>query len=67
MLSVSKYQHVIWNIDMTYFPVNSVSVVSSSNVISSIRPGKTFLVTLMISNNDSAALQPVAKVAASFL
>ena len=64
MLSMSKSQHGIRKIEVTYVPVDSVGVVSSSDVISAIRPGQTVLVTLMLANNESGALQPVAKVAA---
>ena len=51
MLSVSKYQHGLRKIEVTYVPVNSVVVISSSGVIYAI-----------ITNNDSVALQYVAKV-----
>ena len=64
MLSISKSQHGTLKIEVTYVPVDSVGVVSSSDVISAIRPGQTVLVTLMIANNESGALQPVGKVAA---
>ena len=41
-------------------------VVSSSDFISDIWPGQTALATLMLTNNESGALQIVAKVAARF-
>ena len=63
---MSKSQHVIQKIEETYVPVNSVGVVSSSDVISVISPGQTFLFTLMLTNNKSVSLQPVAKVDAGF-
>ena len=66
MLSMSISQHGIRNIELTYAPVNSVDVVSSSDVISAICPGKPFMVTLMLTNNESVELQPVAKVAVCF-
>ena len=66
MLSVSKYQHCIRKIKVDYVPVNSVGVVSSSDVISSIHPVKTVLVTLMVVNNNSGSLHPVSNVAAHF-
>ena len=43
-------------------PFNSVGVVSSSDVIPVICPGKTVLVILMLANNKLGALQPMAKV-----
>ena len=66
MISMSKYQHGIRKIEVTYVLVNSVYVVSSSDVIFVICPGQTFLVTLMISNNKLVSLQSVAKVAAHY-
>ena len=66
MISMSKYQHNIRKIEVTYVLVNSVCVVSSSGVIFIIYPGQTFLVTLMISNNKLVSLQSVAKVAAHY-
>ena len=65
MISMSKSQHGIQEIEVTYVPVKSVGVFSSSDVISSICPGKNFLVTCMIFNNNSGALHPVAKAAES--
>ena len=62
MLSMSKSQHVIRKIEVTYVPVNSVGVVYFYFFISSIRPVKNFLVDLILANNESGALQPVAKV-----
>ena len=64
MLSISISQHGIRKIEVTFVPVDSVGVVSSADVISAIRPGQTVLVTLMLANNESGALQPVAKVGA---
>ena len=61
---MSKSQHLIRKIDVACVPVKSVSEVSSSDVVSAIRPGKTILVTLMITNNESVNIHPVAKVAA---
>ena len=66
MISVSKYQHGIRKIEVTYVLVNSVCVVSSSDVIFIIYPGQTFLVTIMISNNKLVSLQPVDKVATHY-
>ena len=63
---MSKSQHVIQKIEETYVPVNSVGVVSSLDVISVISPGQTVLFTLMLANNKSVSLQPVANVAAGF-
>ena len=63
MISMSKFQHGIQNIELTYVLVKSVGVVSSSDVISDICPVQTGFVTLMIANNMSGELQPVVKVA----
>ena len=63
MISMSNYQHVIRNIGVAYVPVKSVGEVSSSDVVSAIRPGQTVLVTLMTANNESGYLQPLAKMA----
>ena len=52
MLYMSKYQHGIQNIEVTYVPVNSVGVVSSSDIIYAIRPGLIVLYNLMLSNNE---------------
>ena len=62
MLSVSKYQHRICNIEVTYVPVHSVGVVSFSYVISAIRAEFTTLVTLIIDNNESGSLQPMDNI-----
>ena len=59
---MSKYQHCIQNIEVDYVPVNLGDVISSSDVISNIRPRHTVLMTLMLSNNESGSLQYVAKV-----
>ena len=66
MLFISKSQHIITKIDLTQVPVNSVSVLFSSDFISAIRPGKIILVTLILANSKSVPLQPVSKVAALF-
>ena len=64
MLYMTKYQHGIRNIDVTYAPVKPLGVVSSSDFISAIHPGQTFLVTLMLTNNKLGEFQPLANVAA---
>ena len=66
MISVSNSWHGIRKIEVTYFPVISVGIVSSSGVIYDIRHGQTALITFMISNNESGFLQHVVKVAAHF-
>ena len=66
MIFMSKYQHITRKIEVTYVPINLVHVLSSFDVISDIQPGQTFLVTLIIVNNDSGDLYPMVKVAASF-
>ena len=63
---IPRSQHSIQKIEATYDLVNSVGVVSSSDITSAIRPGQTFLFTLMLSNNKSVSLQPVANVAVCF-
>ena len=63
---IPRSQHSIQKIEATYDLVNSVGVVSSSDITSAIRPGQTFLFTLMLSNKKSVSLQPVANVAARF-
>ena len=66
MLYMSKYQHGIQNIEVTYVPENSVGVLSSSDVISDILPQQNILFTLVLANNKSGALQHVSKVTACF-
>ena len=66
MLSASKSQHGIWKIEFNEVLVNSVGDVSSSDVISVIRPRQTVLVALILSNNKSVPLQLVSKVAIRF-
>ena len=66
MLSMSKSQHGIRKIEVTDVPVNSVGVVSSSDVISAISPEQTVLVTLMIFKNESGYFQTAAKVPPQF-
>ena len=56
MLSISKLQHGICKVEVTYILVNSVGVVSSSDAISAIHSSKTFMVTLILTNNDSESL-----------
>ena len=50
-------------IEVTYVPVNSEGCVEVEEMIKAIRPGETILVTLMLANNESGALQPVKEVA----
>ena len=45
-------QYGIRKIEVTYVLINPVSVVSSSEVTSTIHPGKTFLLTLMLASNN---------------
>ena len=66
MLSMSKSQYGIRNIEVTYVPVNSVGSVYFSDVISVIHPGQIVLVTLILAKNKSGAFHPVDKVAAHF-
>ena len=63
MVSMSKYQHGIRKIEVTYVPVTLVGFISSSVVIYAVRPGKTVPFNLMLANNESVALHPVAKLA----
>ncbi len=49
-------------VDVTFVPVNHEGCVSANDVISAIRPD-TILVTVMLANNESGAIQPVAQVA----
>ena len=63
---MSKYKNGIQKIEVNYVPVNSVGVVLSYGFIYSIRPGKTVLVTFMLSNNEPVSLQTVSKVVAIF-
>lgn len=48
-------------IDVTYVPVNEEGIVNANDVIEAIQPN-TVLVTLMLANNESGALQPVKEV-----
>lgn len=48
--------------DVTFVPVNGEGIVSADDVINAIQPN-TVLVTLMLANNESGAIQPVAQVA----
>jgi cysteine desulfurase len=49
-------------VDVTYVPVDTEGCVSAKDMIAAIRDN-TVLVTLMLANNESGALQPVAEVA----
>lgn len=49
-------------IDVTYVPVGTDGRVSASDMIAAITP-ETVLVTLMLANNESGALQPIKEVA----
>lgn len=51
------------SISVTYCPVDKEGCVSASDVIDAIRLDETILVTLMLANNESGALQPVKEVA----
>jgi cysteine desulfurase len=51
-----------FNIDVTYVPVDTEGCVSAKDMIDAIRED-TILVTLMLANNESGALQPVKEVA----
>jgi len=48
--------------DVTFVPVNNEGIVSAQDMINAIRPNQTILVTLMLANNESGALQPVRDV-----
>lgn len=50
------------NVQVTFVPVNSKGIVSADDVLNAIRPD-TVLVTIMLANNESGALQPVQQVA----
>ena len=50
------------NIDVTRVPVDTEGIVSADDVIKAIT-SDTVLVTLMLANNESGALQPVKEVA----
>jgi cysteine desulfurase len=50
-------------IHVTYVPVNNEGYVSAEDVISAIKMDETILVTLMLANNETGALQPVREVA----
>jgi len=50
-------------IDVTRVPVKTDGCVEVEDMIQAIRPGETILVTLMLANNESGALQPVKQVA----
>ena len=49
-------------IDVTYVPVNEEGIVSAREVIKAIR-NETVLVTIMLANNESGAIQPVKEIA----
>ncbi len=49
-------------IDVTYVPVDSEGIVSTKQVLKAIRD-ETVLVTIMLANNESGALQPVKEIA----
>lgn len=51
-------------IHVTYVPVNKLGYVSPHDIISAIKLDETVLVTLMLANNETGALQPVREVAA---
>ncbi|KAL7571874.1 hypothetical protein ACA910_002946 [Epithemia clementina (nom. ined.)] len=48
---------------VTYVPVQPDGRVLAQDVIDAIRPGETILVTLMLANNETGALQPIRPVA----
>lgn len=50
-------------ISVTYVPVQPDGRVKASDMIQAIRPSETILVTLMLANNETGALQPVPQVA----
>jgi len=50
------------NFDVTQVPVNSSGVVSVDAIAAAIRPN-TALVSVMLANNETGALQPVAEIA----
>jgi cysteine sulfinate desulfinase/cysteine desulfurase-like protein len=49
-------------IEVTRVPVKTDGCVEAEDMIQAIRPGETILVTLMLANNESGALQPVKQV-----
>ena len=49
-------------ITVTYVPVNEEGIVSAKEVINAIRD-ETVLVTVMLANNESGAIQPVKDIA----
>mmetsp|Transcript_267 Transcript_267/g.396 ORF Transcript_267/g.396 Transcript_267/m.396 type:complete len:472 (-) Transcript_267:108-1523(-) len=52
------------SIEVTYVPVETDGCVLAENVVSAIRMD-TVLVTVMLANNESGALQPIAEIAAA--
>ena len=49
--------------DVTFVPVNEDGIVDAKDMINAIKEnGETILVTLMLANNESGALQPVKEV-----
>jgi cysteine desulfurase len=48
---------------VTYVPVDTDGRVSAKDMIAAMQPDQTILVTLMLANNESGALQPVQQVA----
>ena len=52
------------NVTVTYVPVNEYGTIKVEDVLRAIRPGETCLVTIMLANNESGALMPVAEIAA---
>jgi len=50
-------------LDVTYVPVGKDGRVSAEDVVEAIDDERTVLVTLMLANNETGAIQPVAEVA----
>jgi cysteine desulfurase len=59
---LEKKDNIDHNIDVTRVPVDTEGIVSADDVIKAIT-SDTVLVTLMLANNESGALQPVKQVA----
>eukprot|EP00762_Andalucia_godoyi_P004407 ANDGO_08159.mRNA.1 Cysteine desulfurase IscS len=62
VLEVCKYLEEYEGLKVTILPVDEFGMVNPNDVRSAIRPGATFLISIMHSNNEVGTRQPIAEI-----
>ena len=62
MLGAARDLEEHWGVEVTYVPVDERGIVDPAAVIAALRPD-TYLVSVMLANNEIGTIQPVAEIA----